>query len=43
MIIGSPAKVARELSPENIARLKMSVSHYVDKVPVYKNELKKIG
>jgi carbonic anhydrase/acetyltransferase-like protein (isoleucine patch superfamily) len=43
MIIGSPAKVARELSSENIARLKMSVSHYVDKVPVYKNELKKIG
>jgi acetyltransferase-like isoleucine patch superfamily enzyme len=43
MIIGSPAKVARELSPENIARLKMSVSHYVEKVPVYKKDLKKIA
>jgi carbonic anhydrase/acetyltransferase-like protein (isoleucine patch superfamily) len=43
LIIGAPAKVARELSPENIARLKMSAEHYIERASTFKKSLKKIG
>lgn len=43
LIIGAPAKVARELSPENIARLKMSAEHYIERASIFKKSLKKIG
>ena len=43
LIIGAPAKVARELSPENIARLKTSAEHYIERASTFKKTLKKIG
>ena len=43
MIIGSPAKAARQLSTEQIEGLKMSAQHYVDNAARYKAGLKKIG
>jgi carbonic anhydrase/acetyltransferase-like protein (isoleucine patch superfamily) len=43
LIIGAPAKVARELSPENIARLKISAEHYIERASTFKKSLKKIG
>ena len=43
MIIGSPAKAVKELSPEQIAGLKMSAQHYVDNAARYRKGLKKIA
>ena len=43
MIIGSPAKAVRQLSPEQIEGLKMSAQHYVDNARRYKTGLKKIA
>lgn len=43
MIIGSPAKVVRQLSAEQIEALKMSAKHYVDNASRYKTGLKKIA
>jgi len=43
VIIGAPAKVARELSPENIARLESSAKNYIDRASSFKKSLKKIG
>lgn len=43
LIIGAPAKVVRELSPENIARLKISAEHYIERASTFKKSLKKIG
>jgi carbonic anhydrase/acetyltransferase-like protein (isoleucine patch superfamily) len=43
LIIGAPAKVARELSPENVARLESSAKHYIERASSFKKNLKKIG
>ncbi len=43
MIIGSPAKAVRQLTPEQIEGLKMSAQHYVDNASRYKGGLKKIA
>ena len=43
MIIGSPAKVVRMLTPEQIEGLERSALHYVDNARRYKADLKKIG
>ena len=43
MIIGSPAKVVRQLSPEQIAGLKLSARHYIDNARRFKAGLKKLG
>lgn len=43
LIIGSPAKAVRELSPEQIAGLKLSALHYVSNGQRYASELKKIA
>lgn len=43
MIIGSPAKAVRQLSPEQIEGLKMSAQHYMDNSRRYKAGLKKVG
>ena len=43
MIIGSPAKAVRMLSPEQIESLKMSATHYVDNANRYKAGLKKLA
>jgi carbonic anhydrase/acetyltransferase-like protein (isoleucine patch superfamily) len=42
MILGSPAKVVKMLSPEQIERLKLSALHYVENAKRYKAGLKKI-
>ena len=42
MIIGSPAKAVRELTPEQIEGLKASARHYVANAAHYRAALKKI-
>jgi len=43
LIVGSPAKVVRELTPEQIAGLKASAAHYVNNGRRYRAGLKKIA
>lgn len=43
MILGSPAKAVKQLSPEQIQGLKMSAQHYMDNANRYKNGLRKLG
>lgn len=43
MIIGSPAKAVRELTPEHIAGLKKSAEHYIENGVRFKKGLKKIA
>ena len=42
MILGSPAKAVRQLSPEQLEGLKMSAQHYMDNARQYKAGLKKL-
>ena len=42
MIMGSPAKVVRELSPEQIQGLRMSAKHYIENAHRFQSGLKKI-
>jgi carbonic anhydrase/acetyltransferase-like protein (isoleucine patch superfamily) len=43
MILGSPAKAVRQLSPEQIAGLRRSAQHYIDNAQRHKLGLKKIA
>ncbi|MCY1166099.1 MULTISPECIES: gamma carbonic anhydrase family protein [Polaromonas] len=43
MILGSPAKAVRQLTPEQIEGLKMSAKHYIDNANRYKSGLKKLA
>ncbi|NIC40598.1 gamma carbonic anhydrase family protein [Aquabacterium sp. A08] len=43
MILGSPAKVVRQLTPEQIEGLRRSAQHYVDNARRYQAGLKKLG
>ena len=43
MIIGSPAKAVRQLSPEQIEGLKRSAQHYAENGDRYRKGLKKLG
>ena len=43
MIIGSPAKAVKQLSPEQIEGLKRSAEHYVENAVRYKTGLKKLA
>ena len=43
MIIGSPAKAVRQLTPEQIEGLKRSAQHYVENAERYRNGLKKLA
>ena len=43
LIIGSPAKAVRELTAEDVARLKGSADSYVQRAQLFKTQLKKIG
>ena len=43
MIIGSPAKVVRQLTPEQIEGLRQSARHYTDNARRFRDGLKKIG
>ena len=42
LIVGSPAKVVRALTPEQIERLKMSAAHYVDNARRHRLHLTKL-
>ena len=39
-MLGSPGKVVRQLSPEEIARINATSEHYVTKFKLYKASLK---
>lgn len=43
MIIGSPAKAVRDLSPEQIEGLRRSAQHYIDNARRYQSGLRKLG
>jgi carbonic anhydrase/acetyltransferase-like protein (isoleucine patch superfamily) len=43
MIMGTPAKVVRQLTPEQIEGLRRSARHYVENAARYRQGLKKIG
>lgn len=43
MIIGSPAKAVRQLSPEQIEGLRQNAQHYIDNARRYKGGLRKLG
>ena len=43
MIIGSPAKVVRQLTPEQMEGLRRSAQHYMDNARKFRQGLKKIG
>ena len=43
MILGSPAKVVRQLTPEQIEGLRQSAQHYVDNAQRFRTGLKKIA
>jgi carbonic anhydrase/acetyltransferase-like protein (isoleucine patch superfamily) len=43
VIFGSPAKVAREVTDDNIARIRMDTQSYVDRGAHYKANLKRIS
>jgi carbonic anhydrase/acetyltransferase-like protein (isoleucine patch superfamily) len=43
LIVGSPAKVVRSLSEQDIARMHTDADRYVARVQVFKKELKRIG
>ena len=43
MILGSPAKAVKQLSPEQIAGLQRIAQHYVDNAERFRKGLKKVG
>jgi carbonic anhydrase/acetyltransferase-like protein (isoleucine patch superfamily) len=43
MIMGSPAKVVRQLTPEQIEGMRKSAQHYMDNAQWYRKGLKKVG
>ena len=43
MILGSPARVVRELTPEQVQGLHMSALHYIDNARRFKSGLKKLA
>ena len=43
MIMGSPAKAVRQLTPEQIEGLRWSARHYIDNARRFRQGLKKIG
>ena len=42
LIVGSPGKVVRELSDDDVANLKKSAEHYVDNARRYQSDLEAI-
>ena len=42
LIVGRPAKVVRELTPEQVERLKWSAAHYVDNAERHRTQLKRL-
>ncbi|MHB9842098.1 gamma carbonic anhydrase family protein [Paraburkholderia terrae] len=43
LILGAPAKVARELSDEEVARLNASAADYARRAELYRGELRHVG
>ena len=43
MIMGTPAKVMRQLTPEQIEGLRLSAQHYIDNARMFRATLKKLG
>ena len=43
LIVGSPGKVVRELSDEEVARLQASAAHYVDNARRYREQLRPLA
>ena len=43
LILGAPAKVVREVSPEQVERLRMTAQHYVEKARLHRTQLKKLA
>ena len=43
LILGSPAKVVREITPEQAARIRMSALHYVENAQRHRTTLKKLA
>ena len=42
LLIGSPAKAVRQLSPEQIEGLRQSAQHYIDNARKFRATLKKL-
>lgn len=43
VIFGAPAKVVRELAPEQAERMRRSAAHYVDNAQRHRSQLKRVG
>ena len=43
LIVGSPAKLLRPLSPEQRARISETAAHYVDKTALHRSKVRRIG
>ena len=43
VIFGSPAKAVREVTEDNVARMRYSAENYVERGAMYKEKLKRIG
>jgi len=43
MVLGSPAKVVRELTDEEIANMHRGIHSYVTRAATFRKDLKKIG
>src|SRR5690606_78733 len=43
MILGSPARVVRELTPEQIEGLRQSAQHYIENARRFRSTLRRIG
>lgn len=43
LILGSPAKVVRQLTPEQVERLRLGAAHYVHNARRFRDGLKRIG
>ena len=42
MIVGAPARVVRQLTPEQIEGLRQSAQHYIDNARKFRATLKKL-
>jgi carbonic anhydrase/acetyltransferase-like protein (isoleucine patch superfamily) len=42
MVFGTPGKVVREVTAQEIVRITESALHYMKKVRIYKNELQSV-
>jgi carbonic anhydrase/acetyltransferase-like protein (isoleucine patch superfamily) len=43
LIMGTPAKVVRELTPQDVQMIKLNAQHYVQNFKRYKKDLRKLG